>query len=141
MYFEPKHTAPVGLRVGSTQHYRINAPDSDAEWSRLIPPRGHLVHLRNETGEIKKYTVTLLHQFKCLDVIRRQYNGPPTTPLSPLTIHCMNYLRQTLLCHLNLGLESVRNVVGTVASTYDLVCNDWTQLYEEVERNQKAFRE
>ena len=130
----------MGLRVGFTQHYKIDAPDSDVEWSKLIPAGGHYIHIRNETGEIKKYTVTLFHQLKCLDVIRQQYNGASEAPLSPLTLHCMNYLRQSLLCHLNIGLESAKNFRGTVSSTYDVVCNDWTELYKEVERNQKAYK-
>lgn len=110
------------------------------EWSKLIPSAGHLVYLKSDAGQVKKHTVTMLHQFKCLDAIRRQYNGPPDAPLSPLTLHCINYLRQSILCRLDVGLESATNVWGTVAKSAEYVCRDWTELYKAVEQNQAGFQ-
>jgi len=110
------------------------------EWSSLIPTSGHLVYLKDDAGQVKKHTVTMLHQFQCLNTIRQQYNAPPDAPLSSLTLHCINYLRQSILCHLDLGLESATNVWGTVARSAEYVCRDWTELYKAVEHNQAMFQ-
>ncbi|KAF8193011.1 hypothetical protein BJ912DRAFT_961738 [Pholiota molesta] len=138
--YAPTYGAPVALRVGNTQHYQLNSSDSDMEWSKLIPSGGHLVYTQSPSGKINKNTVTLFHQFKCLNIIRQQYNHPASTPISSLTHHCMNYLHETLLCRLNTGLESAKNAQGSVSGNYDLVCRDWTQLYKEVERKQRDFQ-
>ncbi|KAF5309818.1 hypothetical protein D9619_010304 [Psilocybe cf. subviscida] len=139
LVFDPKMTSSVALSVGHTQHYNIDEPDTDMEWSKLIPPGGHFVHLNNGTGDVKKHTVAMLHQFKCLDAIRQQYSGPSNAPLSPLTLHCINYLRQSILCNLDIGLESATNKWGTVAKSAEYVCRDWSELYNAVEYNQKSF--
>ncbi|KAF5309817.1 hypothetical protein D9619_010309 [Psilocybe cf. subviscida] len=141
LVFDPRITSSVALSVGRTQHYNIDEPDTDMEWSKLIHSGGHFVHLKNGTGEVRKHAVTMLHQFKCLDVIRQQYSGRSDAPISPLTLQCINYLRQSILCNLDIGLESATNTWGTVAKSAEYVCMDWSELYKAVEYNQQVFRE
>ncbi|KAH9478939.1 hypothetical protein JR316_0009402 [Psilocybe cubensis] len=121
------------MLIGSTTHYRINSSDSEEEYRSLLPSGGHLVHIGKE-----KYTVTLFHQLKCLDVIRQEYLNDASQPISSLTRHCMNYLRQSLLCNLNTGLENAKNSAATASRTYNTLCFDWTQVYSEAEQNFKA---
>jgi hypothetical protein len=75
---------------------------------------------------------------KCLNFLREQYISETTTIL-PFTKHCLDYLRQTILCRPNLRIESAKNIQGTATRTYDTACNDWTRVYEEAEKNQASF--
>ncbi|KAJ7792082.1 hypothetical protein B0H13DRAFT_2394081 [Mycena leptocephala] len=133
----------VALRIALTpEHYGVDE-SADEEWDKLLPSGGHLVYVAEDMAvSPTPYTVTLFHQFKCLSIIRAQYKLPPRTPITPQTRHCMNYLRQTILCGLNLRIESVEEVSGlTDRYLYDTVCRDWRNLYEEAERNQLAYME
>ncbi|KAJ6450729.1 hypothetical protein C8R47DRAFT_956351, partial [Mycena vitilis] len=85
------------------------------------------------------YTVTLFHQLRCIGIIRAQYKLAPDAPISSRTEHCLNYLRQTILCKPNFRLESVDNEFGHTDHSYETVCRDWTALYREAERNQMAY--
>ncbi|KAF7426109.1 hypothetical protein PC9H_008475 [Pleurotus ostreatus] len=129
----------VAMRVATGSRYGLE-PDANEEWDRILPKHGHLVHIASTpTATPEPYTVTLLHQLKCLQIVREQYLSPPTNPITSRTRHCMNYLRQTLYCRLNMGLESVEDAEGRAARDYDAVCRDWTKLYDEADRNQVAF--
>ncbi|KAJ7609356.1 hypothetical protein DFH06DRAFT_187600 [Mycena polygramma] len=123
---------PVAMHFSASSHYQVDAPDSDLEYENLLPTGGHIVHVGN-----RPYTVTLFHQMKCLDILRRQYLSQK--PPSPLTRHCLLYLRQTIICQSNPRIESVRNTVGSANRRYDGVCRDWTLLYDEAERNHRQY--
>ncbi|KLO16599.1 hypothetical protein SCHPADRAFT_822981, partial [Schizopora paradoxa] len=136
---------PVALRISSTAHYTL---DDDDEWSRIIPPgpKGHLVYIRDSADplKIRPYTVTLFHQLKCLDILRRQFNlliKESASQMRPLARHCMSYLRQIILCRPNIWLESTRGSRATGSRAYDIVCQDWTRVYEEAEANRKAYND
>ncbi|PPR02204.1 hypothetical protein CVT24_011420 [Panaeolus cyanescens] len=140
-YFAPGSTDPVALLIsGSTAHYQLNDSDSDAEWGALVPSGGHVVHIDDDLGRPKAYTVTLFHQLKCLNIIRQEYVQPyPHPPVTQLTQHCLNYLHQSLLCNINTQIESSKNERGTAARSYPTLCKDWTKVYHEAERNQRQY--
>lgn len=138
---------PVVHWVGDTVHYQLErTKESDEEWDRLLPSGGHLVHVQSDDSvSPETFTVTLFHQLKCLDVLRKEYicrtERQSCSETDALAQHCLNYLRQSILCNLDSGLESTRNVQGLVTRGYDTVCKDWTKLYDEAERNNKAYLE
>jgi hypothetical protein len=87
------------MQIGDTTRYGIDNPN---DWAKLLPAHGHLVNIDG-----KSYTVAMFHQLKCLDIVRHDYaakKGP-----TDLSRHCLNYLRQTLLCHSDTRLESIRS--------------------------------
>ncbi|KAJ7582187.1 hypothetical protein C8J56DRAFT_792809, partial [Mycena floridula] len=105
------------------------------EWHRLLPAAGHTVRLREKEGlNISDYTVTLFHQLKCLEIYRKEYLSSRLSP-SPMVHHCLNYLRQQILCHMNLRLESVKSYAGNSGRQYEFVCRDWSQIYVAAEDN------
>ncbi|EGN92253.1 hypothetical protein SERLA73DRAFT_191368 [Serpula lacrymans var. lacrymans S7.3] len=111
------------------------------EYAHLMPLSGHTVYVSENPGEAPDvYTVTLFHQLKCLEIIHREYLDP-SLPLIPsaLLSHCLNYLRQTILCRPNLRLESVTTRSAKSAQGYEAVCRDWTEVYEEAERNNRVY--
>ncbi|KAJ7699277.1 hypothetical protein B0H17DRAFT_1196367 [Mycena rosella] len=130
----------VALRIVTAKRYGLDV-DADEEWSKILPPGGHLVHIAEDNSKSPEpYTVTLFHQLKCLDIIRVQYNLPQSTAISPRTQHCITYLREIILCRPNLRLESVEDEFGlSDRNYYDTVCRDWTAVYGEAERNQETY--
>ncbi|KAG2749192.1 hypothetical protein P692DRAFT_20832869 [Suillus brevipes Sb2] len=124
---------PVWMRVDQTAHYRADTDEGGEEFEKLIPRGGHTVRINNtETGESHVYTVTLFHQLKCLGIIRDNYAAKRAP--SSITRHCMNYLRQSILCQANIKIEPVVNNLGTAVRGYETVCRDWTKVYEEVDK-------
>lgn len=121
------------MHVSTSIHYDLDSVNAEEQWSHLLPSSGHVVHVYDE-----KYTVTLFHQLKCLDIIRQQYITRDSGTISTMTRHCMNYLRQTILCRPNLSLESVTSPLGTVGASYEAVCRDWTRIYDVASRNHEA---
>ena len=121
----------------NTQHYRV---ESDRDWKQLVPPDGGIIRLDDDE---RPYTISLFHQLRCLDVIRDavlQANRNGTRPDSR-TRHCLNYLRQMVLCRADTYLESAYSLTAkhTVEITTPKTCQDWTQVYDAAERNRKYF--
>lgn len=85
----------------SSRHYQLDSQVGIAEWAKLMPSGGHLIRRWSE-HETQTHTVAMFHQLRCLDVLRNDYVS--RTP-SYLTKHCLNYLRQTVLCIADTHLE------------------------------------
>jgi len=150
LFFSPPNVEPVALTVFNTVRYSLDTESGGEEFSQLLPTGGHVVYIADRrvgkdhddedfASGVKAYTVTLFHQLKCLDIIRQQlFNDAESNRSAVMSRHCINYLRQTILCSPNLRLESATSP-GTVTETYETVCRDWTTLYEEAERNYRTF--
>ncbi|KAK0473961.1 hypothetical protein IW261DRAFT_664540 [Armillaria novae-zelandiae] len=139
--FSPVYASLVAMHYeGTTVRYGMEGPESDEEYAKLLPSGGHTVHISpsNSVDDAETYTVTLFHQLKCLDIIRREY-GETYLSTPELTQHCLTYLHQSILCRPYLGLEVTKNVVATAKKSREMVCRDWEAVYEEAERNQAAY--
>ncbi|PIL37559.1 hypothetical protein GSI_01253 [Ganoderma sinense ZZ0214-1] len=127
MYFEP------------TVHYELNTTAADAEWVALFPYDG-IVRI----GEDREpYTISMFHQLRCLDVIRRAYIAREgLTPEGPsaVSLHCLQYLRQMILCRRDLRLEPVIDTEGphAVQPWGTMTCKDWTAVYAAQARNARG---
>ncbi|KAF9001376.1 hypothetical protein BDZ89DRAFT_1146895 [Hymenopellis radicata] len=123
----------VHMSVENTGHYSFNNSLGDAEWEALVPHNGVLSF--NE----EKFTISYFHQLRCLNIVRKgivAFRDPgQRQPPSRLVRHCMNYLRQMVLCRANIHLESVRDHVGphVAVSETTHVCQDWSAVYEAAE--------
>lgn len=101
----------VKMLIQDTVHYNTTMLESVEEFRRLLPSGGHQVHIDDgELGHEGPYTVALFHQLECLDVISRAYRTKSYP--GELERHCLNYLRQSILCIADNRLESVRSPVG-----------------------------
>ncbi|THU88475.1 hypothetical protein K435DRAFT_679731, partial [Dendrothele bispora CBS 962.96] len=138
----------VVMHYSETTHYQLDHMDSNHEYAKLLPSGQHLVTVDDDSGVTKNYTVTLFHQMKCLDIIRRTYvkhwrSGRSRTiwsnPDEIFTQHCLNYLHQTILCRPHLGLESTHNSKASASRDFEMVCRDWTEVYKEAECNHAMY--
>lgn len=121
------------MHFGPTTLYALSSEYSDTEWEHLVPSSGHTV-----TIEGKIHTVSLFHQMKCLDILRRSYLEPQENGISPLARHCLLYLREMIICQSDMRLERVYSTSGGAYRIYDSVCNDWMEVHDAADRIQST---
>lgn len=119
----------AGLR-----RYTLN---SSTEWAALVPGDG-LVHLSDGEHE-EPFMVSMLHQLRCLDVMRDQLTKPRAERTEQPARHCMNYIRQMILCRGDTHLDPYQypSNIHPVESNPIRRCMDWRAVYDAVEQNQR----
>lgn len=119
----------------------METPDGAAEWASLAPGNG-TIYLGEER---LPYTISLMHQLRCMNIIRESIledrSQPETSKPSPLARHCLNYLKQMMLCRADSYLESFEYDNShrpiDLLSVYE--CKDWGAVHEAVVQNQKEY--
>ncbi|EKM56659.1 uncharacterized protein PHACADRAFT_253907 [Phanerochaete carnosa HHB-10118-sp] len=146
---------PVAMVLEDSRHYSLNSSEADAEWLSIYPG-GQLgfVHL----GPQKRFfSLSLYHQIHCLDSLRHailngkshdgeQGHGHGHTRKRDVehSAHCLNYLRQTIMCAADLTLEP-EIVLGSSDVGEGLgavhVCRDWSRVHEYTRQNWQGWME
>ncbi|KAL0575148.1 hypothetical protein V5O48_006825 [Marasmius crinis-equi] len=126
----------VAMRIIPTSHrYRMG---SEA-WKHLLPSGGHVVHVTEPDGAVSTHTVALFHQLRCLEILQDAYVNEGSHRTSALAQHCMNYLRQTMLCQMDMRTETQGSIF--TYNGFDQLCYDWETIYAEAEKNFKIYSE
>ncbi|KZT01794.1 uncharacterized protein LAESUDRAFT_663177 [Laetiporus sulphureus 93-53] len=137
--------APVGLTRSHSIHYNLTSTVGLAEWNASLPSGGAIVHLGPDH---RPFTVSILHQLRCLDIIRASLvdlyadDAPDATfGNAALAKHCMHYLRQMVLCRADTRLESVRAPKGKGLTVWEVTheCLDWTAVFDAAEENWRLY--
>lgn len=118
----------VLLIVDSWKRYPLDAAEP---WAPLFP-NGGVVHLGPHNAT---YTVGMMHQLRCLDAIRTQLARPRAEREDQPTRHCLNYLRQVLMCRdegLKLDAFQYAHKVMSLSQHMIRRCKDWRPVYEKV---------
>ncbi len=132
------HPRDSALVMEDSVHYH---PNNSVEWHSLFP-RGSEGFVRLGPRS-RLFGVSMFHQLHCLDKMRRAVVGvPPSEWESWHTQHCLNYVRQMLLCAASTRLEPVKLGHGKGEGSLKVdglglehSCRDWTLLREMVEEN------
>lgn len=134
---------PVLLQFDNPKHFRLDEADGVAEWKAIVPENG-IVYL----GPYRQpFGVAMFHQLRCLDILRADMVRPrnqSTGPRhSPYARHCLNYLRQMVLCHGDLELESFQfaSRINPINWRGVYECMDWEAVYRKTRKNQQEYRE
>lgn len=124
----------VLLQIDRWTRYTLDSPEP---WKELFPGGG-VVHIGPERAP---YTVSMLHQLRCLDVVREQLTRVRNTRDLEPTRHCLNYLRQTLMCRSDIHLDAYQYLhkVNALDSHPVRKCRNWTSVYEKVAENQHGI--
>ncbi|KJA15115.1 hypothetical protein HYPSUDRAFT_149569, partial [Hypholoma sublateritium FD-334 SS-4] len=136
---------PVRTHLENSVHYQISGDDE--EWSRLIPGDG-TVYLPS-LSSAQEYSVSIYHQLRCLDIIRknivevehRQLQEADFNAVTPSTQHCINYLREMVLCRSDIDLETIVGQPKADVILYQYQCWDWEAVYTAVKGNQDKHRD
>ncbi|KAJ7506561.1 hypothetical protein B0H11DRAFT_235190 [Mycena galericulata] len=116
------------------------APNETDEWHSQFPGGGGFVRLG---PNYRLFGVSMFHQLHCLDKMRTAVTMDPPTEWEKWHVqHCLNYVRQMLLCAANVRLEPVTaSEEGMKVDGLGVkhVCRDWSSLYDLAEKNYEAW--
>ncbi|TFK51119.1 hypothetical protein OE88DRAFT_1748820, partial [Heliocybe sulcata] len=143
--FEIGPLPQASIFVENTVHYQINATDATSEWRSLFPTGGGYVRLGPQR---RPFLLSMYHQLYCLHHLKDAIATPvsdKTTAQLGRAQHCLNYLRQAILCEPSLRLEpeSPRIEELGLPSGVDGLelmhgqCKDWTAVYRAAEASQE----
>ncbi|THH02197.1 hypothetical protein EW026_g596 [Hermanssonia centrifuga] len=140
---------PVAMSLQETSHYSLDLNDtiSDDEWRTILnlTDGSGRVHLGPER---RTFIVSYFHQLHCLRILQMAIAPNPHAPYHDVVEtsvhvqHCLNYLRQMLLCTAADSLEKGDYKAkgfepGTLGD--DLVCMDWEALLGIMQSNYGEF--
>ncbi|RDX40730.1 hypothetical protein OH76DRAFT_1467425 [Lentinus brumalis] len=131
----PVERKEVLLEMDSWTRFTL---DSGAQWAPLFPDGG-IIHLG--PGRTP-YTVSMMHQLRCLNAVRDQLTRPIRERDAELTRHCLNYLRQMVTCRGDLQVDPYQYAhnINAVHPHAMRRCKDWGAVYEKVWENQREYR-
>ncbi|KAF9522775.1 hypothetical protein CPB83DRAFT_840216 [Crepidotus variabilis] len=137
----------VIMQFEDTRRFALeDSEEANEQWMAQYPNKGVI----NLGINKEPFTIGMFHEIRCIDIIRKELlrlrpnetsHGTQlnTTSLVPrkVAMHCLNYLRQMILCRADNNPEpTFRGSSPPLPLLYR--CNDWTKVYEAVERNQEA---
>ncbi|EPQ56285.1 hypothetical protein GLOTRDRAFT_39785, partial [Gloeophyllum trabeum ATCC 11539] len=118
----------------NTTHFGISSEEDEHDWASVFPDGNGFVRL----GPSKRlFALSAFHEMHCMQSVRRALvqEGHGDGHVQ----HCLNYLRQMILCHANIQLEPVRED-GTVAWGRERTCRDREELYDWLGKNMAEYR-
>lgn len=125
---------PLGdalMYLENTEHYTLDTEEGIAQWASLVPSDGGIIRIPGHDHQ--PFTISLFHQLRCLDVVRDAVVSSIQNRTAPSrkTVHCLNYLRQMVLCRADRYMENVRDpdAEHVVQFMGDRTCKDWTRVY------------
>ncbi|KAI0315345.1 hypothetical protein OF83DRAFT_362902 [Amylostereum chailletii] len=128
-------TPPVTLVVEEPVHLPILGPDARQEWASTSPKGISYIRIGPEH---RAFAVTMLHELHCLRLMRAGLAGDYRPASQEHFAHCLNYIRQMILCSPDLTLEPA-NVLerdfDAERSGGTHVCRDWRQVYDLMDDN------
>lgn len=115
----------------------------DGDWSQLLVPTEGWV-LLGDTG--RPFALSMLHQLHCLRGLRSAIIVAAREDLSAQTVshinHCLDYLRQSILCCGDTTLEGAQSHVedgkqvwGASAYGVTHTCRDWTHVFDYMQEH------
>ncbi|KAG9222287.1 hypothetical protein CCMSSC00406_0006584 [Pleurotus cornucopiae] len=128
----------VYMNMENSVHYAFNTPEGAREWNASLPPNADRLRIGDSP---QLFTISLFHQLRCLDIIRNGIavfrSSKTPDPPDALVHHCMNYIRQMIMCRANTDLESVRSHVGPRVAVSETThrCRDWTRTFYADDEN------
>lgn len=126
---------PVAFSFDSGLRYDFNASQA---WGALVPGDG-LIYLGPKH---EPFMVSMLHQLRCLDVMRDQLTKPRAQRDEQPARHCMNYIREMILCRGDTNLDPYQypSNIHPVEPHPVRRCLNWNAVYEAVEENQREYK-
>lgn len=123
----------VTMSIEDSLRYKIDSDEGVVNWSNMLPEGGGFVRLGPSH---RLFSISMIHQLRCLDITRRavNYAAHMNYTEDPVLRHCMNYLRQMILCRANPWIENLLTPSG-VDWTGERKCKDWKAVFEHMEDN------
>ncbi|KAJ7662325.1 hypothetical protein B0H17DRAFT_1020178 [Mycena rosella] len=125
----------VAMTVEETWSYPIHGDDAQELWATTSSKGFGYVRLGPEH---RAFAVAMFHQLHCVRLLRAALDGRYDAVSRGHMHHCLNYIRQMILCSPNLTLEppdvlSRDFEIGRIGATH--VCSDWSAMYRDAAEN------
>ena len=128
------------MEVEESVHYSLTDPEAHDEWIYGTPYGGGTYRV----GTFNRTLVgAMFHQLHCVRTLHELLVKGTQGGTDHHAQHCLRYLREEILCEANTTLEPGDFTTSnfTEKRTGDAyICRDWTQVYNEVEKNWAAWR-
>ncbi|KAL7283428.1 hypothetical protein ACG7TL_002858 [Trametes sanguinea] len=91
----------------------------------------------------------MFHEIRCLNILRevlvafyKNEEARTLVNVPDIAKHCMNYLRQMVLCRADSRLESIRSPTGSKKTVSEITheCKDWTAVFAAAEDNYREYK-
>ncbi|EMD39078.1 hypothetical protein CERSUDRAFT_47511, partial [Gelatoporia subvermispora B] len=118
----------VQMTVEESVHYHLLGVGSHIEWYSYASANEGFVRLGKED---RLFTITMFHELHCLSMLSCAFRN--TSRPTPQHIkHCLNYIRQGVLCATDLTLEpgdfeTKDYQIERTGATF--TCKDWNIVY------------
>lgn len=134
----------VHMPMEDTVHFALDTPAGTAERTSLLPP-GHGILRLGASQEV--FSIAMFHQLRCLDIIgvalvdlfsQVELPSLQEEKQPALVQHCMDYVRQMVLCHADLTIlnfKSVEKRPHIKNSDITHVCKDYSAVFAAAEAN------
>ncbi|KAF9000124.1 hypothetical protein BDQ17DRAFT_1400596 [Cyathus striatus] len=135
----------VYMHMENSQRFTFDSHNGNLEWNSTLPSGEGLLHFGPDYKQV--YSVSMFHQLRCLNIVRQSMvafrNSEGQDKPNRLTHHCMNYLRQMILCRSYTRLESARNPYGPGIAVWDIThtCKDWSAAYAAADKNHNDYHD
>ncbi|KAJ6484013.1 hypothetical protein C8R45DRAFT_1075312 [Mycena sanguinolenta] len=131
----------VAMLVEETRFYPIEGGDAKELWATSSPKGFGYVRLGEEE---RAFAVSMFHQLHCTRLMRATLAGSYDTAAQSHMQHCLNYIRQMILCSPDPTLEPANVLsrdfeVERVGATH--ICADWSAIYSAAATNWDLFVE
>ncbi|EMD39215.1 hypothetical protein CERSUDRAFT_112888 [Gelatoporia subvermispora B] len=128
----------VSITVEESVHYPLLGMDADDEWFSLTSAGWGYVRLGPAD---RLFAVTMFHELHCLRMLNRAF-GNVSRPDPEHIEHCLNYLRQGILCSADLALEpgdfeTKDYEVERMGATHK--CGHWDTVYSFVDEKYASW--
>ncbi|KAF8960223.1 hypothetical protein BDZ97DRAFT_1734973 [Flammula alnicola] len=144
----PISARTVALEIVDSGRYGMK---DDNDWASAFPLGHGFVKIGADDDSF--YAISMYHQLHCLNSFRKMFNGHRNASRAAHDemhiLHCLTYLRQTMLCGADTTLEPAffaQNTDGRkteaaygVGVTHE--CRDWVQIREFAEDNYATWKE
>ncbi|KAM3065613.1 hypothetical protein ACMFMG_011322 [Clarireedia jacksonii] len=90
----------------------------------------------NRTSDGPAYMVSAFHQLHCLSYLVEHYQATMTEEVAEHTAHCVDYLRQAIMCNADISLEGQTPEGAGWGAVHQ--CKDWDALLEWANKNSAA---
>lgn len=129
------------MSVEESYSFSIQGAQSTRDWSTTQPFPSGSIRLGPEN---RHFAVSAFHQLHCLGIMRTMLAGPQEIWSGEHMHHCLNYLRQMILCNPDLTLEPA----DILQRDFDIqrfgslhVCRDFVALYDDVKVNNNRWEQ
>ncbi|KAJ7239571.1 hypothetical protein B0H12DRAFT_1135953 [Mycena haematopus] len=134
--WEISPTRNVAMMVEETRSYPVEGgPNAREIWATTSSKGFGYVRLGSEH---RAFAVSMFHQLHCMRLIHAAIAGRYDAASRGHMQHCLNYIRQMILCSPNLTLEPADVLTrdyeaDRIGATH--VCTDWAEMYRAAEKN------